>query len=135
METQSSFLGRIAEKTLGWIVLGLIVAAGIAIWRMDSTLRGDIWSFAWRSAVWVVLAAAIPWLARFIMKAVALAGTNWAPLALLAGLVALDLVAAAAVMTGWPTGGWGWSAGLAALGLAATYNYWVTEYLAERAGV
>ena len=34
----------------------------------------------------------------------------------------------------YPNGGWFWFACLAALSLAGTYNYLVTEYLSEMAG-
>jgi hypothetical protein len=37
-------------------------------------------------------------------------------------------------MTGWPASFWGWGAALAALAVAGTYNYLVTEYLAEMSG-
>ena len=133
METSGGFFGRLAEKVVGWLALALIVGAGIAIWQMGPVTRGAIWDAAWRSAAWFAGAAIVPWSAWFYVRPVLGVGSNWAGVGLIAGLCCVDLLLAGALMTGWPTGGWGWFGGLAALGLAGTYNFLVVEYLADRA--
>jgi hypothetical protein len=130
----AGLLGRLGEKVLGWIILGLLVGLGILIWRMPAETKAAIWSAAWRGGVWVVLTGAIPWTARLYLRRVMEAGTNWAGALLLAGLLTADVVAALALMTGWPSGGWGWAAALTALAVAGLYNYLVTEYLTDRLG-
>jgi hypothetical protein len=135
METTSSgILGRLGEKTLGWIILGLLIFLGIAIYRMPSETRAAIWSGIWRSTAWVLIAAAVPWSAKLYIRRILDASTNWAGAGLLAALTAVDLLAAALLMTGWPGGVWSWLAAIGTLAVAATYNYLVVEYLSDMAG-
>ena len=134
METGGGMFSRISERFIGWIILGLLVLIGVAIWRMPAETRDAIVGGILRAAAWAVIAAITPWSTWFIIRRVAESGTNWAGVALLAGLTLVNLIAAWALMTGWPVGGWGWFAGLATLGVTATYNYLVTEYLAQQSG-
>lgn len=133
METQGGFLSRVAERALGWVALAGVVAVGIAVWQMPGETKAAIWSAVWRTAAWLVLAAAMPWSAALFIRRVTEAGTNWAGVALLAVLLAVDLVAGVLLMTAWPNSGWAWFAVLGLLAVAGIYNYLVTEYLAERA--
>lgn len=133
METSGGFFSRVAEKVVGWIALALIVAAGIAIWQAGPQWRGAIWSTAWRTTAWFGLATVLPWTAWFYVGVVLRTSSNLAGVGVIAALCLVDVLLAAALMTGWPQGGWGWLGGLAALGLAGTYNFLVVEYLADRA--
>lgn len=135
METPGGgMLGRLGERILGWIALALLVLVGVAIWRMGPAGRAALWSGIWRTGAWLVLAAGLPWAARLGMGRLLELGTNWAGVALLAALAAADALAGVVLMGGLPGSGWGWLAALAALAVAASYNYLVCEYLAERAG-
>jgi len=134
METGTGILGRLTEKVLGWIILGLLVATGVAIWQMGPAARAAIWSGIWRTAAWLAVAAALPWSARLYLRRLTELGTNWAPVGLLAVLLALDAAVGIWLLTAWPTSAWSWCAVLAALATAATYNYLVAEYLAETQG-
>lgn len=134
METPGGILGRLGEKILGWIALGVLVFLGIAVYQMPADTKAAIWSGIWRTLSWLAIVAAVPWSARLLIRRVLEAGTNWAGAALVAGLTLVDVVAGYALMTGWPASGWGWAALLGALALAGTYNYLVAEYLAETAG-
>jgi hypothetical protein len=135
METPGGgVLGRLGEKVLGWIALALLIAIGVGIWQMPAETKGAIWSGLWRSVVWVAAAAAVPWSARLFIGRVLEQGSNWAGAALIVSYTVIDLVLGVCLMTGWPAGAWGWLAGLGALGAATTYNYLVTEYLAEMSG-
>ena len=127
-------LGRLGERVLGYIALGLIVLAGVALWRMGPEGRGAIWSGIWRAAVWVIIAVGLPWGARLFIKRILEVASNWAGVILLVALGVVDLLAGLILMGGWPTGGWGWAAALAALALAVSYNYLVPAYLSEQAG-
>ncbi|HMQ17421.1 MAG TPA: hypothetical protein PKC49_15770 [Phycisphaerae bacterium] len=127
-------LGRLGEKVLGWIALALLIAIGVGIWQMPAETKGAIWSGLWRSIVWLAAAAALPWSARLLIRRVLEQGTNWAGAALIGGYTLGDVVLGVLLMTGWPSGAWGWLACLGALGVAATYNYLVTEYVAEASG-
>ena len=132
--TGGGILGRLGEKTLGWIILGLLIFLGIAIWQMEPETRAAIWGGIWRTAVWVAIAAAAPWSAKLFIRRILEAGTNWVGLGLLGGLMAVDVVAALLLMTGWPSSVWSWLAAIGVLAVAGTYNYLVTEYLSEMAG-
>jgi hypothetical protein len=132
--TGGGILGRLGEKVLGWVALALIVLLGVGIWRMGPEARGAILDGIWRTLCWIVVAAALPWSARLFIGRLLAVGSNWAGFGLLAVFAVVDVVAGLALMGGLPTGGWGWFAGLAALAVAGTYNYWVAEYLAETSG-
>lgn len=135
METSGGMLSRIGERLISFILLGLVVLLGVAVWRMDPATRDGILSAAWRSLVWIVIAAALPWSAQLFLRRALAWATNWAGVLLLAAYAAADAAAGLLLLTGWPAGGWGWFASLAALALAAIYNYLVLEYLAEQSGV
>ena len=89
--TGSGILGRLGEKVLGWIALGLLIVLAIAIWRMDPVVRTAIWQGIWRTILWVVIAAALPWSARLFIRRILEVGSNWAGVGLLAVFVAVDL--------------------------------------------
>lgn len=128
-------LGRLGEKVLGWIALALLLLAAWAVYQTPAATKAAIWSGVWRTVAWVLFAIAWPWIGALLVRHVAAAGSNWAGLAWLGGLLAGNLLAAALLMTGLPGGLWSWIGALALLAAAATYNFLVSEYLAERAGV
>ena len=133
--TSGGIFGRLFEKTIGWIILGVLIALGIAIYQMGPTGRDAVWNGIWRTVAWIVMAGAVPWSARLFIRRVLEMSTNWAGLAVLASFTIVDAGVGLALLGGWPSGGWGWVAALAALGAAGTYNFLVTEYLSEEFGV
>jgi FtsH-binding integral membrane protein len=134
MEGPRGIAGRLVEKILGWVALGLLVALGFAIYKLGPEGRQMVWNGIWRTLVWVVIAAALPWSARFFMRRVLEFGSNWAGFVLLALFLLVDIVVGLVLLQHWPTSGWGWVAGLAAVAIAGTYNFLVAEYLSEQAG-
>ena len=132
--TDGGILGRLGEKVLGWIALGLLIAIGFAIYKMGPDGRQAVWEGIWRTSAWLVIAAALPWSARLFIRRIIEIGSNWAGLGLLAAYVLVDAVAGLLLLGGFPTGGWSWIAVLAALAVAGTYSYLVAEYLSEQAG-
>lgn len=135
MENSGGILARVGERILGWIALALIIGAGVGIYMMGADGRTALWNGIWRSAVWLAIAAALPWTARLFITRIAEVGSNWASLALLAGYTLINIISGVILLTAWPGSGWSWFAALAALGVVASYNYLVSEYLAEQAGV
>lgn len=127
-------LARIGERVLSWIALAGVVAVGIAIYQMPAETKSAIWSGAWRSALWVVIAAGLPWSAWLYIGRVLELGANWAGVALIAALTLLDALVGVGLMTAWPGSPWSWFAALATLVVAGAYNYLVAEYLAEMHG-
>ncbi|TWT45723.1 hypothetical protein RAS1_21520 [Phycisphaerae bacterium RAS1] len=134
METSGGMASRITEKIVTGVVFALLVVLGVTLWRMDPATRTAIWNGIWKTAAWCVLAAALPWSGRLFIARVSEIGTNWAGAGLIGAYVLIDVVAALLFMGGLPGGGWAWTATLVGLGLAGSYNYLVTEYLAEQCG-
>jgi hypothetical protein len=134
MEAPGGMLSRLVEKFIGWIILGLLIALGVAIWQMGPDRRAWIWNAAWRTGFWVAVTAALPWVSRLVIKRLLELGSNWAGCGLIAALTLVNAVVGLVLMQSWPHGGWGWLAALAALAIAGTYNYLVAEYLSEQAG-
>ena len=132
--TSGGILGRLGEKVVGWIALGCLIALGVAIYQLGPDGRQAIWSGIWKSGVWLAIAAALPWTARLFIRRIIEVGSNWVGLALISAYVLVDAVVGIVLLGGLPGGGWGWTAALAALAVAGTYNFLVAEYLAEQAG-
>ncbi len=131
--TGDGILGRLGEKILGWIALGVLILIGVWIWYIGPEGRGNIWSWVWRCSTWLVIVAAVPWITRVFIARILDVSSNWAGLVLLAALIAVDAIAGVCLMERWPTGWW-WLAALATLAVAGTYNYLVAEYLSEQSG-
>lgn len=127
-------LGRLGEKVIGWIALGLLVLLGYGIYRMGPEGRGAVMSATGNTIFWIVLVAALPWTTRVAIKRLVEIGENWVGLVLLAVFTLIDLGVGMYLIGGWPTGMWGWLASIAAIGIAGSYNYLVCEYVAERYG-
>ena len=134
METSQGIFGRLGEKILGWIALAIIVCIVIAIWRIGPERRAAVWQGIWTTTFWVAIAAGLPWSARLFMKRIMDVGSNWAAVGLVGGFVLIDVIAGL-ILKGFPAGGWSWFFSLAALAVAGTYNYLVTEYLADQTGM
>lgn len=135
METASGILGRLGEKVLGWIALGLLVAIAIAIYQTPAATKAAIWAGIWRTCVWVAVVAVVPWSATLFISRIMEAGTNWAGVGLIAAVTVIDLVLGVLLLTSWPGSVWTWLAALGAIGVAGTYNFLVAEYLADRSGL
>lgn len=118
MGDATGILGRLAERVLGWVALALVILLGIAIYQMPSETKAAIWSAIWRSAAWLMIVGVIPWFARLFVSRILEISSNWAGVLLLAGLFAVDVIAAVLLMTGWPSGGWAWFGAFVALALA-----------------
>lgn len=131
METSGGIFGRLGEKVLGWIALGLLIALGIGIWQLGPTGRTAVFNGIWKTLFWLLFSGVLPWTAYFFIKRIASAGTNWAGVGLIAGYTLIDIFAGYSLLGGLPSGGWALLAGVAAVGIVATYNYFVCEYLAE----
>jgi FtsH-binding integral membrane protein len=131
---RGGMLGRLLEKVLSLVALALVVLCAVAIYRMEPQTRQAIWAGIWRTVVWIVLVAGLPWISRLFIGRLLEAGSNWAGVVLLGLLTLVDAVVGLILMRGWPSGGWSWLAALAALAVTGLYNYLVAEYLAEKAG-
>ncbi|MDX2198032.1 MAG: hypothetical protein SF069_03570 [Phycisphaerae bacterium] len=130
----SGILGRLGEKVIGWIAFGLLALGAYGIYSLGPEGRGAIATAAGRIAMFAATVLVLPWLTRFFIKRLLSIGENWVGLALIAGLTLIDLVVGLWLLGGLPIGFWGWLISLAIVGLMASYNYLVCEYLAETLG-
>jgi hypothetical protein len=128
------FVSRVAERVVSFIALGLVIAAGIGLWQMGPEAREAWWAAIWRTLVWLAVAAALPWVAQLFIGRLLEVGENWVGIALLGGLLVVEVLVGVLLLTAWPTSVWAWLAAIALLGVATAYNYLVAEYLAQRAG-
>ena len=134
METRGGILSGAAERILAWVGFALLVFAGYSIYQIPAETKQAIWDGIWLTVFWFVIVAAVPWSGQLFIKRILEIGENWVGLVMIAAFVLVDVIAGWFMLTGWPTSGWGWAALLAALALATTYNYLVSQYLAEMAG-
>ncbi|MBN2447898.1 MAG: hypothetical protein JXO22_14290 [Phycisphaerae bacterium] len=135
METSGGgILGRVGERVLSWIALGLVALAVFGVIQMGPVARGAVLSAIWRTGLWLVIVAGLPWIGQLFIGRLLEVGTNWVGVILLAVLTLIDIIAGISLLTAWPVGFWTWFAMLAILAVAAVYNYLVAEYLAEQAG-
>ena len=130
----AGILGRLGEKILGWVALGLLVLAAYGVYRMGPEGRGAVLSAAGRTVGWIAFVALLPWISRFFVKRLLSVGENWVGLLLIGGLLVVDVLVGLWLLGGLPTGVWSWIVSLAAIGVAGAYNFLVCEYVAERYG-
>ncbi len=130
----SGILGRVGEKVLTGIIFALLIVLAVGVYRMGPEARGAIISGIGRTLVWIGIAALLPWSVRLFIRRLIEIGQNWVGLALITGLTVIDVVVGLILIGGLPAGGWGWFSAVTALGIVATYNYLVCEYLADRHG-
>ncbi len=134
METRGGILSGVAERMLAWVGFALLLVIGFAIYNIPAATKQAIWDGIWKTIFWLVIVAALPWSGRLFIKRVVEVGENWAGLAMIAAFVLVELLVGWFLLTSWPGSGWGWLALIAAVAVAGTYTYLVSEYLAEMAG-
>ncbi len=127
-------LGKLGDKILTMIAIALVGLGAYALYRLGPDGRAALWAGIWHTVAWVVIAAALPWSGKLYVRRLLDVGSNWAGIAAISALTLIDLIVGRVLMGAWPGGGWAWLASLAALAAAGSYNYLVTEYLAEQAG-
>lgn len=128
-------LGRLFEKVLTWVVLALLIGLGIVLYTLGASGRQALMDGLWKTCVWCVVAAALPWSFQLFISRILEIGANWAGLVVLAAFLLVDVVAGVWLLGGAPHGVWLWIATLAVLAMVGTYNLLVTEYLSEQAGI
>ena len=128
------FLKTVAGKVTGGLVaLGVIVAA-ISWWRMDPTNRHAIVGGTGRILAWLGIVLILPWATFFVIGRVGKADSNLAGAALVFIYTALELVLLFWLF-GWSiTGAAQWTfVGLGGL-VAAVYNLFTCDWIAEKVG-
>lgn len=124
-----------AERVLSGVAFVIVIAIGWSIYQMPAATKKAILAGIWYTIVWLVLSGALPWSTKLFVTRILELGSNWAGVALIGGFTLINIVLGLVFLGGFPSGGWSWFASLGAIAVVGTYNYLVTEYLADMAGV
>ncbi|MFH1746763.1 MAG: hypothetical protein ABIG44_06925 [Planctomycetota bacterium] len=129
------FVGRLFEKVITWVVLAILLCVGFTLYKLGATGRQALMDALWKSTLWILVVAALPWSFQLFKARILEMGVNWVGLVVLGAFVLVDIIVGLILLGGAPPGLWPWLATLAVLGLATAYNFLVTEYISEQAGV
>lgn len=131
MELLKTITGKVVA---GAVALG-VIAGGISWWQMDPDTRHAIWTGTGRILGWLGLVLVVPWATFFLSTWVAKYERNSAGAALVAAYTLIE-----AILLGWMFH-WAFSHSVAgwvmfAVGvlLAAVYNLFACDWIAERFG-
>ncbi len=126
------FFKTIGGKIAGGIAALAVIVGAISWWQMDVATRHAIMGGTGKIMAWLGIVALLPWATFFIIGAVAKLESNLAG----AGLVAAYAIGETVLLlwlfgwSGWGPAGWTF-VGVGGL-LAAVYNVFVCDWLAER---
>jgi FtsH-binding integral membrane protein len=128
MELVKTALLRIASFGL----VGGVVVATIAWWRMDPVEQEEILGRIGRMISWAVLVLILPWATWFLTRWAARKDTNAA-----GAMLVLSYTLVEAVLLGWLfdfslNGAAAWTAFVAAVLVAGFYNVLICDWIAER---
>ena len=126
------FLKTVGGKIAAGLVTLAVIAAGISWWQTDPSTRQAILSAAGRLTGWSLSVLALPWVSFWIIGWVARKDSNFAGAALVFTLTAIE-AAALAWLFGWSVhGATGWIFFIAATLVAAVYNLFTCDWIAEK---
>ncbi|HXE51615.1 MAG TPA: hypothetical protein VN541_01295 [Tepidisphaeraceae bacterium] len=126
------FLKSIGGKVATGLVALAVIAGAVSWFQMDPGTRHEIVSGTMRIIGWFAIVIVIPWVTFFLIGSVARLESNFAGGALILGYTALEAVLLA-WMFGWSIRG-GTAVGFysAAVLLAAAYNLFACDFIAEK---
>jgi hypothetical protein len=126
------FLKTVGGKIVGGVVALVVIVAGISWWRMDPAARQHLMGNAGRIAGWFGIVLFLPWATFFVIGRVGRMESNLAGGALVVVYTALEMVLLAWLFN-WSVGGaTGWTfMGFGCL-LAAVYNLFTCDWIAEK---
>jgi hypothetical protein len=124
------FLKTITGKILSGLIAVAVIIAGISWFQMDTTTRSELLSGSGKILGWFAIVLLLPWATFFLIGRVARAGKNSAGAMLVAGYTLLEALLLA-WMFNWSIGG-GWVYFLLGLLVAAVYNLFTCDWIAEK---
>lgn len=126
------FFKTVAGKVVGGIVALIVLIAAISWLRMSSDTRGALVLGTGKIVAWVLTVVLLPWASFFVIGWVATFRSNLAGGVLVAIISALELVLLLWMFDWHPGGTTAWTfVGVGTL-VAAVYNLFVSDWLAER---
>lgn len=126
------FLKTVGGKIVGGIVTVVVIAAAIALWRMDPNVRNAWLSGTGRTIGWFALVGVVPWATFFLSTWVAKFESNLAGAGLVFFYTAAEAVALAWLFDWSIQGATGWIFYAAAVLLALVYNLLICDFIADR---
>ena len=135
MEVRRGILGGVAERVLSGVAFVVVIAIAWSIYQMPAASKAAILGGIWYTVLWSLIAGALPWSAKLFITRILESGNNWVGVALIGGFTLFDCLLGMFFVGGLPSGGWLWFVACGAIAVVGTYNYLVTEYLADMAGV
>ena len=124
---------RAGAAITGMVVLG-VVAAGISWWQMDPATRQSIMAGTGKILAWAVGVLVAPWATFFLSTRTAKFDSNLAGGLLVFAYTAVEVVVLAWLFNWSISGAAGWTfVGVGGL-LAAAYNLFTCDWIAEKLG-
>ena len=125
-------LKTVTGKVVGGATVLAVVAGGISWWQMDDATRQMLLSGAGRIVAWISIVLTLPWVTFFVIGRVARLESNLAGGVLVLGYTLIELA-----LLGWLfdwsiAGATAWTFVAAGGLLAAVYNLFTCDWIAER---
>jgi hypothetical protein len=126
------FLKTVGGKVAGGVVALVVIVAGISWWQMDPATRQNLLSNTGRIMGWFGIVLLVPWVTFFVIGRVGRMESNAAGAVLVVVYTALEMVLLAWLFEWKVAGAVGWT--FLALGclLAAVYNLFTCDWIAEK---
>jgi hypothetical protein len=130
-------LASLGKYVGGKVLTALLVVTSAVIviwfWQLPPEKKEAIWNGLKYSLIWIGFTGVLPWALFFVPPMLVRAESNLVSAAGLMGYLIIDILAAL-WLAGWHFGGaLAWLVVVLGFGCAATYNFVVCEYLAQRA--
>jgi len=126
------FLKTIGGKIVTGLMAIAVIAAAISWWEMDQATKDNLLSFTGRILAWFGIVIALPWASFFLIGRVAKLESNAAGAGFVTLLTILEALLLAWLFNWAVKGAMPWTFFAAAALLAAVYNLFTCDWIAEK---
>jgi hypothetical protein len=132
--SRMDFLKTVTGKILTGLIALAVIAAAISWWQMEPATRSMIVSGTGRIVAWTLAVLVLPWATFFVSVRAGKFDSNLAGAALVTTYTLLELVLLAWLFHWRISGAAGWTFVIAGGLLAAVYNLFTCDWIAEKLG-